>query len=400
MTVYNRPGLAIGFSNVGHFFTHMYIILYATAVLHLPQVFDISYGELLSLSSVGLVLFGVAALPAGWLGDRWSQVGMMVVFFAGIGVGALLIGFAVDIDSLFVGLTLLGLFAAIYHPVGIAWLVANARNKGMTLGINGVFGNVGSASAPVFVGLMIDYVSWRSAFLIPGMVALVTALVLACVWARGWVTDVKADRDPLPPPDPGVRKRVVLVLTLTMACNGMVYTGLTTTIPKVFETGLGSSLASSYTEIGLFAGAVIGLSSIASVFGGWLADRFSARSIYYIFWLLSVPPLFLVTELGGVELLVVALLAMAFNVSFSAAENLLVANNTPFEWRSLAYGARFALALGVGGVTVQIAGQLFDRTGSFDLLYVAFAGAALIAGGAAMLLPRPSVPRPATAPAR
>ena len=395
----NQPGLAIGFSNVGHFYTHMFIILYATAVLHLPQVFDVGYGELLSLSSTGLVLFGVAALPAGWLGDRWSQVGMIVVFFAGVGISALLIGFSADVESLFIGLTLLGLFAAIYHPVGIAWLVANARQKGISLGINGVFGNVGSASAPVFVGLMIDYVSWRAAFLIPGTVALVTALILAIVWARGWVTDVKADRDPLPPPDPGNRRRVVMVLTLTMACNGIIYTGLTTTIPKVFETGLGPSLASSYTEIGLFAGAVIGLSSIAGVFGGWLADRFSARSIYYVFWFLSVPPLFLVTQLGGVELLAIALLAMALNVSFSAAENMLVAENTPFEWRSLAYGARFVIALGVGGVAVWVAGQVFDRTGSFDLLYVAFAAAALIAGGAATLLPRPGAPRPAIAPA-
>ena len=32
----------------------MFTVLYATAVLHLPQVFDLPYGELLSLSSLGL----------------------------------------------------------------------------------------------------------------------------------------------------------------------------------------------------------------------------------------------------------------------------------------------------------------------------------------------------------
>ena len=73
-----RDRTAIAFSNAGHTCTHMFTVLYATAVLHLPQVFDLPYGELLSLSSLGLVLFGVGALPAGWLGDRWSQVGMMV----------------------------------------------------------------------------------------------------------------------------------------------------------------------------------------------------------------------------------------------------------------------------------------------------------------------------------
>ena len=72
---------AILFSNVGHSFSHMFTVLYATAVLYLPKVFDMPYGELLGLSSLGLVLFGVAALPAGWLADRWSQIGMMVIFF-------------------------------------------------------------------------------------------------------------------------------------------------------------------------------------------------------------------------------------------------------------------------------------------------------------------------------
>ena len=127
------------YSNAGHTLTHMATILYATAVLHLPGVFGLPYGEMLGLSSVGLILYGVAALPAGWLGDRWSQVGMMVVFFLGIGVATIVTGMADNTTQLFVGLSMLGFFASIYHPVGIAWLVANARKQGMSLGINGVF---------------------------------------------------------------------------------------------------------------------------------------------------------------------------------------------------------------------------------------------------------------------
>ena len=60
---------------------------------YLPKVFDLPYGELLGLS-LGLVLFGLAALPAGWLGDRWSQIGMMVIFFTGVGVGSIIVGMA------------------------------------------------------------------------------------------------------------------------------------------------------------------------------------------------------------------------------------------------------------------------------------------------------------------
>lgn len=382
---------AIAFSNIGHVYTHLFTILYATAVLHLPGVFGLPFGELLGLASLGLTLYGVAALPAGWLGDRWSQVGMMVVFFAGIGAGALVTGLAEDTADLFIGLTLIGLFASIYHPVGIAWLVATARNRGMTLGINGAFGGLGSALAPVFVGAMIDYVSWRAAFLIPGGLALLTALALAALWARGSVRDSEQDRTPTPEQDKQAMWRVFVILSLTMACSGFVYAGVTNTLPKVFESGLGESLATSYTRIGLYVGLVIGLSSLGSLVGGWLADRYSARSIYILFWFLLAPLLFMLTHLLGYTLLFIAFLVMLFNVSFAAAENILVASYTPFRYRSLAYGAKFVLALGVGGLTVELAGFTFDSTGSFTLVYSLFGVAALLAVAAAFALPRPRV---------
>ena len=391
--------VSIAFSNIGHTYTHMFTVLYATAILHLPQVFGLPYGELLRLSSLGLVLFGVAALPAGWLGDRWSVVGMMVVFFLGIGAGAIVTGLADGPDMIFVGLTLIGLFAAIYHPVGIAWIVASARKKGMTLGINGVFGNVGNSVAPVFVGAMIDFVSWRAAFIIPGILTILTGIALLVAWQRGWVADAKTDRTAPPATDRSAVYRVFIVLTFTMACTGFVYAGLTNTMPKLFEMGLGPGLAVSYTEIGLFVGIVSGFASTSSILGGWLADRFSARAIYLVFWGLQVPLLFVITSMVDLHLLIVALLVLSFNLSFTAAENLLVAHYTPLRWRAVAYGAKFVLALGVAGLTVMLAGWVFDTRGNFEALYVWFGIAAIAAAAASTLLPGRLRRPPAFAPA-
>lgn len=375
------------FVSAGHACTHMFTLLYATAVLHLPSVFGLAYGELLTLSSLGLVLFGVGALPAGWLGDRWSQVGMMVIFFVGLGVGAVVTGLAQGPRGVFVGLTLIGLFASIYHPVGIAWLVASARKQGMALGINGVFGSIGSSLAPILVGLMIDFGSWRAAFIGPGVFAVVIGLYLLWSWQQGRVADIKSDMSPPPSPEAGTLKRVFIILTLTMACSGFVYIGVINTMPKVFEAGLGPALAGSYTKIGLFVGVILGFSSLGSVLGGVLADRYSARRIYIVFWLALVVPLFTITSTVGVTLLLVAGLALFLNVCFGAAENMLVARYTPFEWRSLAYGAKFVLALGVGGVTVHLAGNIYDATGNMSFLYVMFGLCAIGAGGCAFLLP-------------
>ena len=382
-----RYRASIGFSNVGHVYTHMLTVLYATAVLHLPQVFDLPYGELLSLSSLGLVLFGVAALPAGWLGDRWSVVGMMTIFFLGVGVGALVTGLATGPDTIFVGLTMIGLFAAIYHPVGIAWIVASARKRGMSLGLNGVFGNVGNSIAPVFAGAAIDFLSWRAAFVLPGILSILTGIALLVAWQRGWVADAKTDRIPSPATDRRAVYRVFVVLTFTMACTGFVYASLTNTMPKLFETRLGDELAVSYTEIGLYVGVVSGLASVSSILGGWLADRFSARAIYFVFWTLQIPLLFVITSMAGLPLLLVALLVLSFNLSFTAAENMLVASYTPVRWRAIAYGAKFVLALGVAGLTVILAGWVFDTRGSFALLYVWLGVAAIAAAAICILLP-------------
>ena len=282
---------------------------------------------------------------------------------------------------------LLGLFASIYHPVGIAWLVACARKRGITLGLNSVFGGVGSAAAPIFVGVMIDYFSWRAAFVVPGVISLLTGAALWLAWRRGTVRDVRSERSPPAKPARGAMRRVFIVLTLTMACNGFIYTGLTHTMPKVFETGLEPLIAGSYTEIGLYVGGVIAIASACSVIGGWLADRYSARAIYVSCWLAMVVPVFVLTSTAGMLLLAVAALAMAFNAGFAAAENMLVAHYTPFRWRSLAYGAKFVLALGIGGLTVSLAGRTYEATGSFDLLYVLFTGATLAAALGAMMLP-------------
>jgi len=378
---------AIIFSNVGHGFSHMFTVLYATAVLYLPKVFDLPYGELLGLSSLGLVLFGVGAPPAGWLGDRWSQIGMMAIFFIGIGFGAIVVGLATGPERLFIGLTLIGLFASIYHPVGIAWVVAWANKQGIALGINSVFGNAGIAIAPVFVGLMIDYVTWRAAFIIPGVLSIFVGAGLLLVWRAGWIRDVTKDRTPTDVPDSSAFVRVFIVLTITMTCTGIVYIGVTNTMPKLLEMGLSASLAASYTEIGVFVGIISGLASLSSIFGGWMADRYSARSIYIIFWALQIPILFSIVSLTDLSLLVVTLLVMIFMLAFSAAENMLVAQYTPFRWRAVAYGAKYVLALGVGGLTVHLAGWLFDRNGDFGVLFALFGGAAILAAAAAFLLP-------------
>jgi MFS family permease len=85
------------------------------------------------------------------------------------------------------GLAAVGLFSAIYHPVGVAWVVKSARARGMALAVNGIFGSLGIAAAGLVAGALIDAISWRAAFIVPGAVCLATGLALILCLRLGWV---------------------------------------------------------------------------------------------------------------------------------------------------------------------------------------------------------------------
>ena len=138
-----EKNLALIYSAVGHALMHMFAAFYFVIVLAIEKVWLLPYEELLKLWVLGSLLVGVAAIPAGWLSDRWSRSGMMLVMFLGLGISSLLCGISYNQTTLFIGLTFLGLFCAIYHPVAIAWVVNSSKKKGRALGINGIFGVMG-----------------------------------------------------------------------------------------------------------------------------------------------------------------------------------------------------------------------------------------------------------------
>ncbi|HET7201223.1 MAG TPA: MFS transporter, partial [Burkholderiales bacterium] len=165
--------------NLGHALDHLFMLIFPTVVLAMGAELGRGYAELLPLSLGGFIAFGAFSIPAGWLADRWSRSGMMTVFFFGVGTASILTGFADGPTQIALGLTLIGVFAAIYHPVGIAMLVSNRDNVGRILGVNGVFGNVGVAFSALIAGALADAIGWRAAFLVPGMIALGTGVAFA-----------------------------------------------------------------------------------------------------------------------------------------------------------------------------------------------------------------------------
>jgi FSR family fosmidomycin resistance protein-like MFS transporter len=380
--------LALAFANAGHVTTHLLMLLYPTVVLALEKRFALSYGELMLLSLPGTVLYGVGALPAGFLGDRWSAEAMMVLFYVGSGLAAIATGLASGPVGIGIGLAFVGLFGSIYHPVGIAWLVRNAENRGRILGWNGIFGSIGVGIAPATAGALTQWIDWRAAFIVPGAIALVAGLVLALLVRRGAVVAAKTDIKPQPEPERGDAVRAFVALSVTMLAAGVIYQSMTVALPKLFELRLAGLTAGGTLGAGGFASLVFAEGMFVPLIGGWLADRYSLKWVYVGSWFLALPAL--LASLRLTELPLFASTTVIFSLMSLAqpAENALLVRYTPGRWRATAFGAKFVLSLGVSALGLPLVAFVFDRTGAFAWLFVILAAFAAAIVAAGLFLPR------------
>ena len=379
--------VALGFSSVGHFFAHLLMLLYPTVVLALEGRWGMSYGDLLSLSLGGFVLFGLGALPAGWLGDRWSDEGMMVVFFVGTGGAAIATGLTDGPLALALGLAAIGLFGSIYHPVGTAWLVRNAKNRGRALGVNGIAGSIGLGAAAFVAGASAQTISWRAAFVIPGALCATTGLVLLFCIRRGRGAPVRIDHRLEPEATRRDVVRTFIVLSFTMLADGTIAQAIPVALPKAFAAGLTGLTDGGTLDAGGFVTLVFLVAATAQLVGGWLADRFALKAVYVIAWAVQVPLFCVAAQARDVPLLAAMIAVNYLGVLSVPAENALLARYTPAQWRATAFGAKFLLALGVSTIGIKLVAMIYDGTGSFAPLWLILAGCAGFVAAAGLFLP-------------
>ena len=390
--------LSLVFTSVGHLYSHLFMLLYATVVLALESEFDRPYGEMLVLSLPGFIAFGVGALPAGWLGDRWSATGMMVTFFVGTGFASILTGFARTPFEIAVGLTLIGTFASIYHPVGIAWVVRHAVKRGKALGINGLFGNLGISAAALIAGAITDLIGWRAAFIIPGAVCVATGLVFSLFARSGQIAAATTDRAALPPVTRRDMLRALSVVAVASLCGGLVFQSISVGLPKVFDER-GAGLVTGTLGIGGLVAVVYGVAGFAQIIVGHLIDKHAVKPVYVTIYLLEAPLLLAAAGLYDLPLLLVAVPFVFLNVGALPVLDSVVARYTPVEWRATIYGAKFVIGLGVSALGVPMVALIHDLTGGFTWLFVTLSGLALAIVAAGLFLPseRPAAPLTAAA---
>ncbi|MEE9335610.1 MAG: MFS transporter [Granulosicoccaceae bacterium] len=388
-----RRQLRFLFLNVGHFLDHYFMLIFATAAaLRLTTEWGLSYSELIPYATPGFIAFGICAIPAGWLADKWSREGMMVIFFFGIGLSSILTGMANSPQQIAVSLTSIGIFAAIYHPVGLAMVVQGRAKTGMPLAINGVFGNMGVACAALLTGFLIDTVDWRSAFIFSGM-ASVGVGMLYFLFTR---TESQVEMDAGAGIDANQKTeyfsfsrrtlfRIFGIILFTTAIGGLIFQSTTFALPRVIEERL-TDFADTATLVGWYTFMVFSLAAFAQLIVGYLVDNYSVRVVFACVALLQAVFFALMIQLNGIVALVVAIAFMLAVFGQIPINDVLVGRMVRSEWRSRAYGLRYVVTFSVMASAVPFIAWVHSSWG-FATLFGILSAAALLIFAAVLLLP-------------
>ena len=346
---------------------HMFAAFYFVIILSLEQEWNFTYNELISLWTLGALLIGLGALPAGWLSDKWSRSFMMVIMFFGMGFSSILCGLSNEKFLLFLGLSLLGLSCSIYHPVGIAWVVNSSDKKGRALGINGIFGGIGIGSGAFIAGLLIKYFDWKVAFILPGIVSIFVGIILFIFIINKHISFQNIKSENLHHSNSSNDLILIAsIMLFSMFALGLTFQIMQTSIPKVFDIRIQNL---STFAIGAIIGAIYGIAGLMPLVGGIMADKFSLKKIYVIGIAAQVPCFFCIAYFTGLPLIIVCLIAAMFNSSILPTENILLAKFTPEKHHGLIYGFKFIIAFGSAPIAVFLISKIYEQTHEFTNLF-------------------------------
>jgi MFS family permease len=361
----SRRRLAIGFINWAHALDHFVMLIFPTVVIELEVVYGRSYSDLIALGTASFIAFGLFSLPAGWLADRWSRRNMMVAFYVGAGASLLGAALAPSLWALAIALFALGLFAAIYHPVGTAMLIEKATVRGRTFAFNGVCGNLGVALAAGTTAVLTAAFSWRGAFLLPGLICIATGA--AYLWlvpderrhqaARSGSADVALS--------PAVAVTIFALFAVIAVSAGLVFNTLAVALPKIVDERVGSDI--SLVAVGGLTTGIFMCGAIAQITVGRLVERFPLHLLFAATAIMQFGGVVWAAYASGAVLLVALAFTFAAIYGQITLNDLVIARYTADSWRGRVYAVRYFLTFMVSGAAVSLIAFLHGR-GGFGLV--------------------------------
>ena len=390
---------AIAFLNWAHALDHFVILIFPTVVIGLEVVYGRPYSELIALGTASFVAFGVFSLPAGWLADRWSRRNMMAAFYIGCGLSLAGAAAAPNLVALATALFALGMFAAIYHPVGMAMLIEAAQTRGRTLAFNGVCGNLGAALAAGITAALASWLGWRGAFMLPALLCVATGIAYLALVPddRHRIGKRETLADVVLSPKAGVLFFAIYIVIATT--SGLTFNTISIALPKIVDERIGAG--ASLLVVGGLTTAVFLCGALAQIVIGRLVERFAPIHLFGVVVGLQLIGIFWSAHATGVPLLAALALSMAAIYAQVTVGDLVLARYTADAWRGRAYAVRYFLTFVASGAAVSAIAVL-HRSGGFDLVLIATGAltvVTLVGVAAITLLVSNAESRPAAQPA-
>jgi MFS family permease len=361
------------FTSAAHYLTHFFVLVFPALVMPISRDFSMEPAAVIRISFPMYLCYGLLAIPWGYLSDRIDPRSMMGAGMIIAGVGFVASGLAQSADQLMLCLGLIGVGCSAYHPSGLALLSKGIRVRGRALGINGLWGNFGIASAPLVAGTFTYTMGWKSALLAFGLLGVL--LGIACFAVRFSIGKDDLQRGSSVAGRQAVR--LFLILCAAMVFSGLMYRGYTIILPTFFErklAGLGALMSSAVGEARaasdvdtllatLITCGVYLIGMVGQLIGGRVADRFELRRAYLTFFACALPFLLSLRFVEGPFLIPLAGFFVLFSLGMQPIENSLVAMLTPPQWRSVSYGIKFTLVFGAGSLAVHFVSFTSGRHG-------------------------------------
>ncbi|HUS83414.1 MAG TPA: MFS transporter [Dehalococcoidia bacterium] len=385
---------------------------YAMGVFVVPfqDEFGWSRGQISIAISLGALISGLFGPVAGTLVGRVGARRLMGVGGVMMGISLGLLGLTQSLAYFYVMFMIMAAWRSSTMIVPVGAVVANwfDRRRGLALGLTTAGIGLGGLVMAPLAAVLIDAVGWQATFFIEGAMIVGVTIPLAAFVIRqhpsemGLLPDgaeasveLHTAEDARPAGwslGEALRTPVFYVVSaafsLAFATLGAV---LIHVVPFLEDQGFSRATA------GLILGCVSGVGVLGKIGSGYLADRTSPRFVSAAVFVMQAVGLFVLLQ-GGGSVLGIVVFALVFGYSMGAVVALqpMMAVHC-FGMASIAtiLGAMVAVTSAFNALGPITAGFVYDATGAYSIIFVAYIVIDCLAAGLIYFLGR----QPSQAPA-
>ncbi len=339
----------------------------------LIAAYHFDYTTAAMLVMVANIVASVIQPIFGHLADKIDNPRIMVYGVILAGGGMALTGVLSNFTGLCIAVLISGVGSALFHPQA-AQLVnryADDDNVGFSLGIFSFGGNLGFTLGPVLATGAIAVFGLKGT-----LIFFVPALLFGVLSTKFFPKPPKASKrqisaevtegenseasnSELCTPKYKDRWGAFAKLGVLICFRSIVYTGIGTFLVLYLVDNMGQTEAAGNMSLSFY----YGVSALAALFGGKLADNFGHRKTVWLSFAILLPSIIIFTMSGSFWLCLLMLIPMGAGLNIGYSPLVLMGQRYLPNHIGFASGITLGLIVSVGGIFTPILGKIGDTYG-------------------------------------